>query len=210
MSTNKAQSWAYAEDFSLEPSNIALAREQATELGIESLSPATGNFLAVLAASHTVKNMAEVGTGTGVSGLYLLSGSTDSVLTTIDIESEAQTHARENFAATGMRQARYRVINGRSADILPRLANDSYDLVLIDADPLEAAGDVAEALRMLRSGGVLVIAHALDADRVGDPTKRDEKTVALRNLGKELADTEGLRTSLVPIGDGLIVAVKRP
>ena len=209
MGTNKALSWTYAEEFATEPSNIALAREQASELGIESLSPATGNFLAVLAAGHKVKTMAEVGTGTGVSGLYLLSGSKDSILTTIDIESEAQTHARENFAATGMRQSRYRVINGRSADILPRLANDSYDLVLIDADPLEAAGDVTEALRMLRSGGLLVVAHALDADRVGDPTKRDEKTVALRNLGKELADTQGLQASLLPIGDGLIVAVKQ-
>lgn len=209
MSVDKAQSWFYAEDFANEPAVIAAAREQASELGIDTLSPATGNFLSVLASTNGVKTMAEIGTGTGISGLYLLSASDESSLTTIDLESEAQTNARENFAKTGIRSGRYRVINGRSADILPRLAKDSYDLVLIDGDPLEAAGDATEAIRMLRSGGILVVAHALNQDRVADPARRDEHTVALRNLGKELRESEELRSSLIPLGDGLIVAVKR-
>lgn len=209
MSADKAQSWSYAEDVAAEPAIIATAREQAHELGIDALSPATGSFLATLASTPGVKMMAEIGTGTGVSGLYLLSASAEASLTTIDLESEAQTHARENFTATGIRPGRFRVINGRSADILPRLAKESYDLVLVDGDPLEAAGDTAEAIRMLRPGGLLILAHALYHDRVADPARRDDQTVALRNLGRELRESEDVRASLIPLGDGLIVAVKR-
>lgn len=208
MAADKALAWSYAEGIVTEPSLMAQARAQSADLGIESLSAATGNFLAIL-ASTKVRHIAEVGTGTGVSGLYLLSASHDSVLTTIDVESEAQNIARENFAATNIRSGRYRLINGRSADILPRLADRSYDLVLIDGDPLEAAGDVDEALRMLRSGGILILAHALNNDRVADPARRDDATVALRNLGKELIEAEELISSLIPIGDGLVVSVKR-
>ncbi|MDO5025996.1 MAG: class I SAM-dependent methyltransferase [Trueperella sp.] len=209
MAADKALAWSYAEGIVTEPSLMATARAQSADLGIETLSAATGKFLAVLAASNGVQHIAEIGTGTGLSGLYLLSASHDSVLTTIDIEAEAQNYARENFAATNIRSGRYRLINARSADILPRLADRAYDLVLVDGDPLEAAGDVDEALRMLRSGGILVLAHALNSDRVADPARRDHATVALRNLGKELIEAEELISSLIPLGDGLVVSVKR-
>lgn len=208
MAVDKAQSWTYAEQIVTENQLAHEARTQAAELGIDSLSPATGHFLTALASMDGVKHIAEVGTGTGVSGLYLLAASKDSVLTSIDIDSEAQNHARNNFAAARVRSGRYRLINGRSADMLPRLSNSSYDLVLIDADPAEAAGDVSEALRMLRRGGTLVLAHALNGDRVADPARRDESTVALRNLGRELIEAEDLASSLIPLGDGVLVSVK--
>lgn len=209
MSNDKALSWSYAEGIVEEASRMARAREQAHDLGIQPVSPATGNLLATLAATHSVRTIAEVGTGTGVSGLYLLSASEDSVLTSIDVESEAQNFARESFTATGVRSGRFRIINGRSADILPRLADASYDLVFIDGDPLEADGDVTEAIRMLRKGGILVVAHALHGDRVADPARRDEVTVAMRNLGKEIVEAEEIFSSLIPLGDGVILGVKR-
>ncbi|MDP9805783.1 putative O-methyltransferase YrrM [Trueperella bonasi] len=208
MAVDKAQSWAYAEQIVDEDQHARLARTYAAELGITCLSPSTGHFLKTLASMSGVKHIAEVGTGTGVSGLYLLAGSDDSVLTSIDIDSEAQSYARNAFADAKIRAGRYRLINGRSADMLPRLSNNSYDLVLIDADPAEAAGDVSEAIRMLRQGGTLVLAHALNNDRVADPARRDESTVALRNLGKELIEAEDMVSSLIPLGDGLLISVK--
>ncbi|USR78971.1 O-methyltransferase [Arcanobacterium pinnipediorum] len=208
MSTEKAQSWLYAESFVTENESIAQARYQATELGIESISPATGQFLSLLATGSQIKTIADIGTGTGVSGLYLLSGSSQSHLTSIDIDSEAQNFARQNFAATGIRSGRYRLINGRSADILPRLAANSYDIVFIDGDILEAEGDVVEALRMLRTGGMLIVAHGLYHDRVADPARRDDNTVAMRNIGKMLLESDQVTASLLPLGDGLLVATK--
>lgn len=208
MAVDKAQSWTYAEHIVDEAELMVRARQQASELAIDSLSPATGHFLTGLSAMG-VKTMAEIGTGTGVSGLYLLAGASDSVLTSIDTDAEAQSYARENFTMAGIRSGRFRLINGRSADMLPRLASASYDLVLVDADPAEAAGDVYEALRMLRPGGTLVVAHALNNGRVADPARRDDATVALRNLGRELIEAEDLVSSLIPLGDGLVVSVKR-
>lgn len=208
MAAEKAQSWTYAEQIVTDPDLMAAARRQSAELSINALSPATGHLLTALAAAG-VKHIAEVGTGTGLTGLYLLQASPDSVLTSIDIDAEAQNYARTNFAAAGVRPGRYRLINGRSADMLPRLASESYDLVLLDGDPAEAAGDASEALRMLRKGGMLILAHALNGDRVADPAKRDDSTVALRNLGQELIAAEDLYASLIPIGDGVLIAIKR-
>lgn len=206
---SKAASWLYAEEAVLDSDAARIAREQAAELGVTPLSAAACAFLTALAALPHVHAIAEVGTGTGVSGLALLAGSADSSLTTIDIEQVGQNAARDAFAAAGIRSARYRIINGRSADLLPRLAANAYDLVLLDGDPLETAGDAEEALRMLRPGGMLIIAHALYHDLVADPVRRDALTTAMRDLGHELLNDERVRASLIPLSDGILLAVKR-
>ncbi|XCB30473.1 class I SAM-dependent methyltransferase [Arcanobacterium hippocoleae] len=210
MTANKAASWSYCEQVINETSLlIAKARFEAEELGITPVTAAAGNFLTSLASLPQVKSIAEVGTGTGVSALYMFESKRDVVITSIDIESEAQNYAREFFTNAGLRPSRYRLINGRSVDLLPRLAKDSYDLVLLDGDPLEAAGDAMEAVRMLRQGGMLVILHALRNDLVADPAKRDEATVALRNLGLDLISSEDVTATLLPLSDGIIFAVKK-
>ncbi len=209
MPADQTQSWAYSEDVCTEDSLTVQARQQSREYDIPARSPATGAFLSVLASTARIRSAVEVGTGTGVSGLYLLRATSDIMLTTIDIESEAQHCARVGFSRAGIRAGRARIINGRSADILPRLADRSYDLVLIDGAPLEAPGDVQEALRMLRPGGVLVIAHALMGGRVADPARRERDVVTIRNLGKDLMESSDLRTALVPVGDGLLLATLR-
>ncbi|MBE6483848.1 MAG: methyltransferase domain-containing protein [Actinomycetaceae bacterium] len=209
MSADQTQSWAYAESVRIEDDITAAARHLASEFGFSALSPATGAFLEVLAATAHAHNAVEVGTGTGVSGLYLLGASPDLSLTTIDIESEAQHAAREAFSRAGVRAGRTRLINGRSADILPRLASASYDLVLLDGDPLEVPGDAVEALRILRPGGLLVVARALMGGRVADPARREEDVVAVRNLGRDLLASTELRTALVPIGEGLLLTTVR-
>lgn len=209
MSQNKAASWAYAEQVASEESFAAAARIASNELGITCPSVATGQFLASVAAQSHIKNIAEVGTGTGLSSLRMMLANSETSLTSLDIDAEAQGYARELFNRAGIRTARYRLINGRSADLLPRLAPNSYDLVLIDGDPLEASGDAQEAIRLLRTGGVLIVLHALYGDRVADPARRDEITVAWRNVGTELLNSEELVTSLLPIGDGVLFAVKK-
>ena len=196
MAADHTLAWAYVEDaFAEEDDVIAQARYEAGEYGIASLSAATCAFLRQLARIA----------GTGVSGMYLLSVPGLS-LTSIDVESEAQHCAREFFAAAGVRSGRIRLINGRSVDLLPRLAANSYDFVLLDGDPLETPGDAQEALRILRPGGLLVLARALMAGRVADPARREEDVVAIRNLGRELLASPDVEASMVPLGEGLVVA----
>lgn len=210
MSADKAQSWAYTEEFIPEDEAISLARARAEELGCDAVSPGTGAALRVLAAATSARAVAEIGTGTGVSSLWLLSGMVpDGVLTTIDIEAEHQRAAREAFAAAGIRSTRTRPIAGRALDVLPRLADGAYDLVLVDGDPAEAIDYVEQAVRMLRPGGLVLVPGALWRDRVADPARRDEATVAMRELAKAIRSDERLASALLPSGDGLLVAVKR-
>nr|WP_319593241.1 class I SAM-dependent methyltransferase [Georgenia ruanii] len=179
-------------------------------MGVTPVSAGTGAALRVLAAAGRAHAVAEVGTGTGVSALWLLGGMTpDGVLTTIDVESEHQRAARQAFAAAGIRPARTRLIAGRALDVLPRLADGAYDLVHVDGDPTEAGDDVAQAVRLLRPGGILAVNAALWHDRVADPARRDDTTVAVRELGRQVREDARLVSALLPSGDGLLVAVRR-
>ncbi|MEE6273679.1 O-methyltransferase [Georgenia sp. MJ206] len=210
MAADKAQSWAYTEEFVPEDDIMREARDRAEELGCGAVTPGTGATLRALSAAVGAHAVAEIGTGTGVSGLWLLGGMrADGVLTTIDVEVEHQRAAREAFTAAGVRPARTRLISGRALDVLPRLADAAYDVVLVDGDPAEATECVAQAVRMLRPGGLLAVPGALWHDRVADPARRDEPTVAMRELGRTVREDERLVTALLPVGDGLLVAVRR-
>ncbi len=210
ISTDKALSWAYSEDFGTEDEVLLKARERAAQLGCTPVTPGVGAVLSVLAAAAKARAVVEVGTGAGVSALYLLRGMpADAVLTTIDVEVEHQRAAREAFADEGVKPTRTRLIAGRALDVLPRLTDAGYDLVLIDADPESCAAYLAQAVRLLRPGGVLAIDDALWQDRVADPAKRDEITTTIRDVGRAVRDDDRLLPALLPTGDGLLVAVHR-
>ena len=168
-----------------------------------------GAALRFLAAVLDARAVVEIGTGTGVSGLWLLRGMRpDGVLTTVDIEAEHQRLAKEGFADAGIPSNRARTISGAGLDVLPRLTDGHYDLVFCDGDKREYSAYLKEALRLLRPGGVVAFDNALWHDRVADPAQRDEETVAIRDLGREIADDETLVPVLLPMGDGLLLAKK--
>jgi len=204
------QSVSYAESFVAEDQLLADARDRARELGCVPIGPAGGAMLRVLAAATGARAVVEVGTGAGVSGLYLLGGmAADGVLTTVDVEGENQRAAREAFTEAGIAPSRYRMINGPAAEVLPRLREDAYDLVFVDADKTAYGVYFEQAVRLLRSGGVMAFDNALWHDRVADPTQRDADTLTLRDLGRSVRDDDRLIPALLPVGDGLLVAAKR-
>jgi predicted O-methyltransferase YrrM len=198
------------EGYVVEDAVLAAARGQAREAGIRPVTPATGAALRMVAAAGSAKAMVEVGTGTGVSGVWLLRGARpDAVLTTIDFEPEHQRVARVVFTEARFAPSRTRIITGRALDVLPRLADGGYDLVFADHDVTEYAAAVAAAARLLRPGGVLILAAVLAGGKITDPAVRDQNTVTLREVVKSLRDAEDWIPALVPTGDGLLCAVKR-
>lgn len=205
---DKISSWKFAEDYTVEPSAIAEARHHAEQLGVESVTPATGSQLAVLAAISKAKNIVEAGTGAGISGLWLLSASKDSILTTIDNEPEYQNVARKNFTAAGIPASRIRVITGKAKAVMGNMAESGYDLVFLDIDPLEIEELLPTAVGLIRPGGALVISHALWRDRVPNPALRDEETAALRSAIRAFSNVDGFISSISMVGDGLLVIAK--
>lgn len=201
---------AYAESFVPEDDVLLAARDRARELGCVPIGPAGGATLRVLAAATGARSVVEVGTGAGVSGLYLLGGmASDGVLTTIDVEGENQRAAREAYTEAGIAPTRYRLINGSAAEVLPRLRDAAYDLVFVDADKGSYQVYFEQALRLLRPGGIVAFDNALWHDRVADAAQRDPDTVTVRDLGRAVRDDDRLVSVLLAVGDGLLVAAKR-
>lgn len=185
--------WKFSDDSVVESDAVAKARQQSLELGIDAIAPSVGAQTAVLAAATGARSILEVGTGAGVSGLWLLAGMpSDGILTTIDVEAEHQRAAKQAYARAGVAPQRTRVIAGRALDVLPRLTDGAYDMVVVDGDKSEYPRYVEQALRLLRPGGVLAIDNMLWHDKVADPTVRDEVTTTLRDLGKSLRDDDSL------------------
>ena len=187
------------------------ARRQAAEVGgAVPVGPATGAALRFIAAAIGARSVVEIGTGCGTSGIWLLRGMrTGGVLTSVDIEPEHQRLARKAFVDAGFASSRYRLISGRALEVLPRLADGAYDLVFCDADKQEYPDYLVAAVRLLRPGGVVAFDNALAGGRLADPGRDDPSTLAIRDLAEQVRQDDRLVPVLLPVGDGLLAAVKR-
>lgn len=206
--SDKLLSWKYAEEFVAERDDIAAVRQHSLELGVEPVTASVGAQLAFLAAASAPAQVIEIGTGLGVSGLWLMNGAPDATLTTIDSELDYQQLARKAFLEADIPANRVRLIGGRAADVLPRMNEASYDMVFIDADPGSVIEYVEHGIRLARKGGTVLVAHALWRGRVADPAQRDDTVAGFRLLLKEIAKSDAVLAALSPIGDGLLQLTK--
>lgn len=202
--------WAYCEAFHHVDEVLARAQFRAEEIGTRCVSPAVGTFLQMQAGAVGARAVVEIGTGTGVSGLWLIRGfQPHTVLTTIEANTTAQRLARETFAEAKIPGNRIRLISGTAMEVLPRLSDSAYDLVFVDADVEDIPDYAIHAHRLLRAGGVMIV-HGIGLQgRTGDPECRDAHTTMMREFCEQLGDAPTWHTSLIPTGDGLAVAVSQ-
>jgi predicted O-methyltransferase YrrM len=199
----------HAEGAISEDEIVAGARERAVDLGATPVTPAVGAFLSVFARLSGGKAVVEVGTGAGVSGLWLLSGMReDGVLTTIDVEPEHQRSAKQAFTEAGVAPSRTRLIGGRAQEVLPRLADESYDLLFVDAAAADQPAFLTGGIRLLRPGGAVVIHGASAGGRAGDPAASDPDVIGIREAAGIIADDGRFTAVLIPLGDGLLAATR--
>jgi predicted O-methyltransferase YrrM len=202
-------SLAYVEHYLPEDEPLRNARQRGEEVGATPIGPGGGAALRFLATAISARTVVEIGSGCGVSGIWLLRGMrAGGVLTSVDVEPDNQRLAREAYADAGFPTSRARLITGRALDVLPRLTDSAYDLVFCDAVKQEYPEYLGEALRLLRPGGVVAFDNALWNDRVADPANRTPDTVAIRELGRLVREDDRLTPMLLPVGDGLLAAVK--
>lgn len=199
----------YADAFTPDPDPAAAARESATHLGLPAVSSGTAAALTLLTRAIGARTAVEVGTGAGVSSLALLAGmEPDGVLTSIDTEAEHQAAAREVISGAGIPNRRARLITGAALSVLPKLSDGAYDVVLVDADPLEYVEYVEQAARLLRRGGLLVVNHALLGGAVADETNEDDETLIIREALAATQSMDEFSPALLTVGDGLLVALR--
>jgi len=201
---------AFVEEYLPEDEALLNARRLGEEAGATPIGPAGGAALRFLAAMLDARTVVEIGSGCGVSGIWLLRGMRpDGVLTSVDLELAHQRLAKEAYAAAGFSPSRTRMIVGRALDVLPRLTDGAYDMVFCDAAKEEYPDYLTAALRLLRPGGVVAFDNALWHHRVADPSRRDPETEAIRETVRMVRDDERLVPLLLPVGDGLLCALKR-
>lgn len=200
----------FARETILEPDHIQRARSHANELGAAPVSAGIGAQLAVIAATTNAKQIVEIGTGAGVSGLWLLHGAPRAILTTIDSEPEHLGVAKQSFQEAKIQPSRARFITGRADSVLPRMNEGSYDIVLVDADPENVLSYVEHGLSLVRAGGTVLIPRVLAGGKVADPVQRDEATRNFRSLIEETAASPAVVAALNTLGEGVLQLTVRP
>jgi predicted O-methyltransferase YrrM len=209
-------------EFAVEDEPLLTARRCAEDLGgTDPVAPATGAVLRFLALAIGARSVVEIGTGCGSSGIWLLRGMRPGgVLTSVDTEPEYRRVARKAFEQAGFAANQARLIVGRALDVLPRLSDGAYDMVFCDADQGSYPEYLTAALRLLRTGGVVVFDDAWPGSGADGPGGADGAAdgFAATDLAaaagvRELAEMVRIDERLVPlrlaVAGGLIAAIKR-
>ena len=201
----------YCETFIPEDEVLVKARARGVEVGAKDISSGTGAFLHYLAHRISAQSVVEVGTGSGVGSIWLLRGMIENgTLTSIDSEAEHARISKIAFAEAEISPQRFRLITNPVMDVMSKLTDRAYDLVVLRNDPEDLSFAIDESHRILRTGGVLAIDSFFGGGKVSDPAQRDPQTIALREAGKSIRLATGTWvSSLIGVGDGLLIATKR-
>ena len=204
-----AASWSFAEDYVVVSPTVAEARDEATVNTVTPITTGVAATLKMLARAINAKTVVEVGTLMGASGLSFLEGmGSDGVLTSIDAEADNQMPARALFIRDGFTTSRFRLIAGSPIEIMPKLRDGAYDIVFINGDKLEYVEYVASALRLLRRGGLLIVNDVLWHGGVADADDESDEAIIIREALDAITGSESYTQALMPVGNGLLVAVK--
>lgn len=185
----------------------------ANELGIPVIPHETAKFIDFFCAAVEPKDILEIGTAIGFSASLMAQHlQTDGHLTTIDRYAKMYDRAKENFKRMGL-EDRVTLIEGDAADVLPTLAEASYDLIFMDSAKAKYIEFYPHCLRVLKTGGVLIIDDVFQAGTILEDEKNIPKRVrTIHRKLNELMDTvlndPIHRSCLVPLGDGLLMVRK--
>jgi predicted O-methyltransferase YrrM len=196
-----------------EPDVLRRLREETATMrgaGMQ-ISPEQGQFMALLARLIGTERYLEVGTFTGYSALVMaLALPAKGRVVACDVSEEWTAVGQRYWREAGVA----RKIDLRLAPALQTLdaliiERASFDFAFIDADKENYDGYYERALKLVRRGGVIAIDNVLWSGAVIDPAKKDADTKAIRALNRKLTKDERVELSLLPIGDGLTLAVPR-
>lgn len=208
--------WRYVLDVTVhEPPLLARLREETQKLSDSSMqiSPEQGRFLGFLVELLGVKRYLEVGVFTGYSSLSVaLALPPNGSIVACDVSDEWTRVARRYWDEAGV-AGRIELKLGPGVASLGALleggARGSFDLAFFDADKESSIEYYERGLELVRQGGVLAFDNALWGGKVANPAECAPSTEALRALNAKVCADPRVSATLVPIGDGLLLARKR-
>jgi len=177
------------------------------------IAPEQGQFMSLLVQLLGARKTLEIGVFTGYSALSVaLALPEDGRVFACDVSEEWTRVARRYWAEAGVADK----ITLRLAPAVETLDEllaggqaGTFDFAFIDADKSNYEAYYERALQLVRPGGLVAIDNVLWSGRVADPSDADADTAAIRALNERLHRDERVALSLVPIADGLTLALKR-
>lgn len=197
-----------------EPELLGRLREETAALpkAHMQISPEQGQFMGLLVRLAGVRRALEVGVFTGYSSLCVAAAlPEDGRLTACDVSDEWTAVARRYWRAAGV-EHKIDLRLGPALETLDRLIGEgaaaSFDFAFIDADKENYDGYYERALTLLAPRGLIAVDNVLWAGRVADEAVQDNDTTAIRAFNRKLHADPRVWLSMVPVGDGLTLAVK--
>lgn len=198
-----------------EPEILTQLRQETAQhpMATMQIAPDQGQFMALLVQLLGAKKTLEVGVFTGYSALVVaLALPPDGKVIACDISEEYTTIARRYWQQAGVAD-KIDLRIGPALETLDRLLAEghanSFDFAFIDADKSSYDQYYERSLQLVRPGGLIAIDNVLWFGRVADPQEQDTRTTKIRELNQKLHHDQRVSLSLVPIGDGLTLALKR-
>ncbi|CAD6881627.1 O-methyltransferase, family 3(EC:2.1.1.104) [Methylomonas albis] len=198
-----------------EPETLKQLREETAQHthSMMQIAPEQGQFMSLLVKLIGAKTILEIGVFTGYSSTCLaLALPAEGRITACDISEDFTNVARRYWAQAKVAD-KIDLRLGPALETLDSLIAEgkagSYDMAFIDADKANYDGYYEQSLLLLRTGGLLVIDNVLWNGQVADPSIQDADTVAIRRLNEKIHADPRVTISLLPIADGLTLALKR-
>ena len=187
---------------------LARLREETAPMPMAQMqiAPEQGAFMALLVKLIGARQILEIGTFTGYSSTAMaLAMPEDGRIVCCDVSREWTDVARRAWADAGVAD-RIELRLAPATETLATLDDDSFDLAFIDADKPGYDAYYEGCLRVVRSGGLILLDNTLQNGRVADPSADDENVQAIRALNDKIADDERVDAVLLPLADGLTMA----
>jgi caffeoyl-CoA O-methyltransferase len=174
------------------------------------IAPEQGALMALLCRAIGARRALELGTFTGYSAICIARAlAADGRLVTCDVSEDWTRLARRYFEETGLAH-RIELRLGPALETLAELrGGEPFDFAFIDADKTDYPEYHERIVQLLRSGGLAVYDNVFWGGEVIDQSKTDQATVGVRRLNERLATDERVTISMIPVADGLTLALKR-
>ncbi|NEP37682.1 MULTISPECIES: class I SAM-dependent methyltransferase [unclassified Moorena] len=209
--------YEYFHSVSLREAEILTQLRQETAqhpMGVMQIAPEQGQFMALLIQLMEAKKTLDIGVFTGYSSLVVaLALPPDGKVVACDTSEEYTAIARRYWQMAGVAE-KIDLHIAPALETLDSLLADfqggTFDFAFIDADKANYDSYYERSLELVRPGGLILIDNVLWLGKVADPEITDNRTESIRALNQKIQQDQRVTISLVPIADGLTLALKRP